>query len=113
MPAAPQGCGLRISWRPVSLPRESVSNSRRGAVRDILLYGVCGGVLIVILKLTEYRFLFVEHSVEIYGALVATLFAGLGIWLGLTLTKKKPSCFRRFWCSSGCVRIARMSRADA
>jgi DNA-binding CsgD family transcriptional regulator len=91
MPAAPQGCGLRISWRPVSLPRESASNSRRRAVRDILLYGVCGGVLIVILKLTEYRFLFVEHSVEIYGALVATLFAGLGIWLGLTLTKKKPS----------------------
>jgi hypothetical protein len=50
-------------------------------VRDILLYGLCGGVLIAVLKLTEYRFLVVEHSVEIYGALVAALFAGLGIWL--------------------------------
>lgn len=59
-------------------------------MRDILLYGVCGGVLIVILKLTEYRFLVVEHSVEVYGALIAALFAGLGIWLGLTLTRKKP-----------------------
>lgn len=59
-------------------------------MRDILLYGVCGGVLIVILKLTEYRFMVVEHSVEIYGALIAALFAGLGIWLGLTLTRKKP-----------------------
>jgi len=58
---------------------------------DILLYGVCGGALIVILKLTEYRFLVVEHSVEIYVALVAALFAGLGIWLGLTLTKRKPT----------------------
>ena len=29
----------------------------------------------------------VEHSVEIYGALVASLFAGVGIWLGLTLTR--------------------------
>jgi len=58
-------------------------------VRDILLYGVCGGVLIAVLKLTEYRFLVVEHSVEIYGALVAVLFAGLGIWLGQTLTRKK------------------------
>jgi hypothetical protein len=58
-------------------------------VRDILLCGLCGGVLILILKLTEYRFLVVEHSVEIYGALVAALFAGVGIWLGLTLTKKK------------------------
>ena len=59
-------------------------------MRDILLYGVCGGLLIAVLKLTEYRFLVVEHSVEIYGALVAALFAGLGIWLGQTLTRKKP-----------------------
>jgi two-component system, NarL family, response regulator LiaR len=29
--------------------------------------------------------------VEIYGALVAALFAGLGIWLGQTLTRKKPA----------------------
>ena len=47
------------------------------------------GVLIAVLNLTEYRFLVVEHSVEIYGALVAALFAALGIWLGLTLTRKK------------------------
>jgi two-component system, NarL family, response regulator LiaR len=75
----------------VTLTRESAPNSRRRAVRDILLYGVCGGVLIVVLKLTEYRFLVVEHSVEIYGALIAALFAGLGIWLGQTLTRKKPA----------------------
>ncbi len=74
----------------MTTPRESAASSRRRAVRDILLYGVCGGVLIVVLKLTEYRFLVVEHSVEIYGGLVAALFAGLGIWLGLTLTRKKP-----------------------
>jgi len=75
----------------VALTKESAPSSRRRAVRDILLYGVCGGVLIAVLKLTEYRFLVVEHSVEIYGALVAVLFAGLGIWLGQTLTRKKPA----------------------
>jgi NarL family two-component system response regulator LiaR len=48
-------------------------------------------LLIAVLKLTEYRFLVVEHSVEIYAALVAALFAGLGIWLGQTLTRKKPA----------------------
>jgi DNA-binding CsgD family transcriptional regulator len=74
----------------VTSTRESAPSSRRRAARDILLYGVCGGVLIVVLKLTEYRFLVVEYSVEIYVALVAALFAGLGIWLGLTLTRKKP-----------------------
>ncbi len=75
----------------MSLTKESAQNSRRRAVRDILIYGVCGGVLVAVLKLTEYRFLVVEHSVEIYGGLVAALFAGLGIWLGLTLTRKKPA----------------------
>lgn len=62
---------------------------RRRAVRNILFYGLFGGLLITILKLTEYRFLVVEHSLEIYGGLVAALFAGLGIWLGLTLTRRR------------------------
>jgi DNA-binding CsgD family transcriptional regulator len=55
--------------------------------KTILLYGLLGGVLIVGLKLIEYRFLVVEHSIEIYGGLVALVFAVLGIWLGLKLTK--------------------------
>ena len=54
-----------------------------------LIYGLCGGILIVILKLMEFRFLVVQHSIEIYGGLIAALFAGLGIWLGLKLTRKK------------------------
>jgi NarL family two-component system response regulator LiaR len=88
---APQGSSLQISWPPVTLTRESTPSSRRRAVRDILLYGVAGGLLIAVLKLTEYRFLVVEHSVEIYGSLIAALFAGLGIWLGQTLTRKRPA----------------------
>ena len=75
----------------MNLTKEFALSSRRRAVRDIVLYGACGGVLIVILKLTEYRFLVVEHSVEIYVALVAALFAGLGIWLGLALTRKETT----------------------
>jgi len=59
--------------------------------KHILIYGLCGGLLIVALKLIEYRFLVVEHSVEIYGGLVAAMFAALGIWLGLKLTKKKET----------------------
>jgi NarL family two-component system response regulator LiaR len=74
----------------VNSTTDSPQHSRRRAYRDILLYGLCGGLLILILKLIEYRFLVIEHSVEIYGALIAALFAALGIWLGLTLTRKKP-----------------------
>jgi NarL family two-component system response regulator LiaR len=75
----------------VTSTRETAPSWRRRAVRDILLYGVSCGLLIAVLKLTEYRFLVVEHSVEIYGALVAVLFAALGVRLGQTLTKKKPA----------------------
>jgi len=55
--------------------------------RHVLLYGLLGGVLIAALKAIEYRWLVVEHSVEIYGGLVAAVFAALGIWLGLRLTR--------------------------
>ena len=56
--------------------------------KHILIYGLCGGVMIVLLKVIEYRFLVVTHSIEIYGGLIALLFAVLGIWLGLKLTRK-------------------------
>lgn len=58
-------------------------------LKAVAVYGLAGGVLIVVLTLTEYRFLVVERSVEIYGALVAAIFAALGIWLGLTLTRTR------------------------
>lgn len=56
-------------------------------IRLVLLYGLIGGVLIAALKWTEYRFLVLEHSFEIYGGLIAAMFAALGIWLGLKLTR--------------------------
>jgi two-component system, NarL family, response regulator LiaR len=57
--------------------------------RQVVIYGLVGGVLIALLKWMEYRYMVVEHSVEIYGGLIAATFAILGIWLGLKLTKKK------------------------
>jgi len=55
--------------------------------KHVLLYGLLCGVLIAGLRLIEYRWLVLEHSVEIYGGLVAAVFATLGIWLGLRLTR--------------------------
>jgi DNA-binding CsgD family transcriptional regulator len=57
--------------------------------RQILIYGVCGGLLIIILQLVEYRFLVLEYSLEMYGAVIAAIFAALGVWLGLKITKKE------------------------
>ena len=55
--------------------------------RHVLIYGLIGGILIAVLQWTEYRFLVIDHSIEIYGGLIAAIFAVLGIWLGLKLTR--------------------------
>src|SRR4029078_7924131 len=62
---------------------------KRQTLVYVLIYGICGGILIAFLKFIEYRFIIIEHSIEIYGGLTAILFAGVGIWLGLKLTPKK------------------------
>src|SRR5579863_143775 len=59
--------------------------------RHVLIFGVVGGLLIVVLQYTEYRFVVIEHSVELYGALVAGIFAAFGIWLGLRITRRRET----------------------
>jgi NarL family two-component system response regulator LiaR len=72
-----------------STPLEDVV--QLGMRKHVLLYGLLAGVLIATLQLIEYRWLVVEYSVEIYGALIAALFAGVGIWLGLKLTRPQET----------------------
>jgi len=59
--------------------------------RHVLIFGLVGGLLIATLQYTEYRFVIIEHSVELYGALVAILFATFGIWLGLRITRRRET----------------------
>jgi DNA-binding NarL/FixJ family response regulator len=47
------------------------------------------------LRLAELHYAVVSHSIEIYAAVVAIIFAGAGIWLGGTLIKKKPEVIVR------------------
>jgi len=71
--------GLRGDWQTWAVKKH------------VLLYGLIAGVLVAALRLIEYRYLVVEHSLEIYGGLVAALFAALGIWLGLRLTRARTT----------------------
>jgi len=67
----------------------------KSMLRHGLLFGIVGGALVAALGWSEYRFLVLEHSVEIYAAVIAALFAGLGIWLGQRLTaQRKPIVVR-------------------
>src|SRR5476649_99076 len=86
-------CRWPPAWRPGSTPPTRWSGARSpprsrqtrrrrsekgeqavtlgAAGRMILLYGTLGWLVIFALTLFEYRFLVLEHSLEIYGGLVA------------------------------------------
>ena len=57
--------------------------------RHALIFGLVGGLLIATLQYTQYRFIVIEHSLEVYGALVAVVFSAFGVWLGLRLTRPR------------------------
>ena len=58
-------------------------------LRHVLIFGLVGGALVVLLKLTEYRLLVIEHSFELYAGLIAAIFASFGIWLGIRLNTSR------------------------
>lgn len=70
-------------------PASGNASSRRAVPGLVAVYGLLGGVLIAALRYIEYRWLVLEHSWEIYGGLVAVLFAGFGIWLGVRATRHR------------------------
>lgn len=54
-----------------------------------VLYGVCMAVLLFLLKWLQYRFIIIDHALEIYVGAIALMFTCLGIWLALKLAKPK------------------------
>lgn len=58
-------------------------------MKQVLLYGVIGGALIAILKLIEYHHFIQTFPAELYGGLVALIFTGVGVYLGLRWMRAK------------------------
>ena len=59
--------------------------------KHVLIWGLVGGALIAVLRIVEYRFVVVEHSVEMYGGIIAAVFSVGGIWLGMRFTRQKQA----------------------
>jgi DNA-binding CsgD family transcriptional regulator len=55
----------------------------------ITLYGLVLALLAGLMTWAKYRFLLVDHVFEIYGLIIAVVFVGLGIWMGLRLSRPK------------------------
>lgn len=58
-------------------------------MKRVLFYGAVGGVLIVLLRLIEYQHFVRTFPSEVYGGLIAVIFTGVGIYMGLKWTRPK------------------------
>jgi NarL family two-component system response regulator LiaR len=62
-----------------------------GRNRSLIIYGISLAVLLFLMKWLEWRFIVVDHALEIYAGSIALLFTLLGIWLALKLSKPKTN----------------------
>ncbi|GJM29394.1 MAG: hypothetical protein DHS20C17_20290 [Cyclobacteriaceae bacterium] len=54
-----------------------------------ILFGLLLAVLAILLQFFEYRYLVGSLNTSVYTSVVATIFTGVGIWLGVSLFRKK------------------------
>ncbi len=59
--------------------------------RMVILYAIALALAVAGLEWLEYRYLTRAFSTEIYIVLLATGFAGLGLWVGHRLTRRRAS----------------------
>ncbi len=58
---------------------------------QVVVYGISLGLLAVLLKVVEYRFVVYDHAFEIYAGVVALTFAALGVWFGMKLKARRAA----------------------
>lgn len=65
-------------------------NNKTALIKQVILYGVLLGVVAAAMELLKFNLIVVENTFEVYALLVALLFGGVGIWVGIKLfTKNK------------------------
>jgi DNA-binding CsgD family transcriptional regulator len=60
-------------------------------LKRVLLYGTIGGLLIALLQVIEYQHFVRAYTSEVYGGLVAVIFAAVGGWLGWRWNRQKET----------------------
>lgn len=54
----------------------------------LLIYGLFLGIVGIVLKTTEYWFWVKLNAFDLYGILIALIFLGAGLWLGIRFNQK-------------------------
>ncbi len=57
-------------------------------MRQIVLYGLVLGILLLTLQYAQYRFVLLRNAESVYTGFVAALCCGAGIWAGIALTRR-------------------------
>jgi NarL family two-component system response regulator LiaR len=57
--------------------------------KHIILYGTALALLLLLLRWLEWRYLVMDHAIELYSGAIAIVFTGLGIWLAIKLARPK------------------------
>jgi ATP/maltotriose-dependent transcriptional regulator MalT len=56
--------------------------------KTLLIYGIFLGLISILLKTTEYWFWVKLNAFDLYGILIALIFLGVGLWLGIRFNEK-------------------------
>ena len=82
---------------PVPLAEPGVFWQLSGMARMVILYAIALALAVTALEWLEYRYVTRAFSTEIYIVLLAAAFAGLGLWAGHRLTRRRapPAAFER------------------
>ena len=59
--------------------------------KTVLIYGLLLSLVIILLRILEYRFFLRDISLEIYLGIVALIFTAIGIWSGLKIINRKST----------------------
>ncbi len=57
--------------------------------KHVIIYGASLAALLFLMKWLEFRFIILDHALELYIGAIAVLFTALGIWLAKKLTTPK------------------------
>ena len=49
--------------------------------KELISYAIAMAILLLLLRLLEYKFLVLEYKVEIYAGIIAIIFLLIGIWV--------------------------------
>ena len=57
--------------------------------KELISYAIAMAILLLLLRLLEYKFLVLEYKIEIYAGIIAIIFLLIGIWIANKVTKPK------------------------